>query len=132
MFANIPVICPAVIGQTCTFHISVIAKTSIQMDCGGCTGAGPVGYYQFLVDDAAPTIGPTDEEGNYLFEKNVFTADIPGVNSRQGYPTPVLAAVTNSTTQNHSIAVNFGCTDTLYGCETTTHWTTMRVDVFEP
>jgi hypothetical protein len=102
------------------------------MDCGGCTGAGPVGYYQFLVDDAAPTIGPTDEEGNYLFEKNVFTADIPGVNSRQGYPTPVLAAVTNSTTQNHSIAVNFGCTDTLYGCETTTHWTTMRVDVFEP
>ena len=46
----------------------------MSIDCGGQPVLqGPVGFYQFVVDDAAPTIGPTDKDGNYMFEKNVFT-----------------------------------------------------------
>jgi hypothetical protein len=66
VFAPITVTCPAATGQTCIFHIVLDAKTSINT-CGNCLGAGVTGFYQFLVDGAAPTIGPTDEDGFYLF-----------------------------------------------------------------
>jgi len=140
MFAPIAVTCPAATGQTCTFHISLDTKTSISFRCGqqGCFGAGPIGFYQFLVDGAAPTMGPTDENGNYLFAKNVFTYSDDGGGdsfvSRQSYPASVMTTVTNSNSNSHTIIVNFGCSDAnkVGGCEATAHWTTMRVDVFEP
>ncbi|HXM21954.1 MAG TPA: hypothetical protein VN948_11905 [Terriglobales bacterium] len=133
MFAPIPVTCPAPPGQTCTFHISLDTKTSIKFPGGG-GGAGPTGSYQFLVDGVAPTIGPTDKNGEYLFEKNAFTSgDVPHA-ARQSYPASVLATVRNSNSNSHTIVVNVGCKDFIKqgGCAVTAHWSTMRVDVFEP
>jgi hypothetical protein len=136
MLTAIPVICPAAMGQTCTFHISLDAKTAIDLppSCN-CFGAGPTGFYQFLVDGVAPTIGPTDANGDYLFEVNGYTqGTIPDSAARLSYPASVLTTVTNSNSNAHTIDVNAGCSDTLKegGCEVTTHWSTMRVDVFEP
>jgi hypothetical protein len=135
----IAVTCPAVAERTCTFHISLDAKTSISFGCGGqnCTSEGPLGFYQFVVDDAAPTIGPTDKDGDYIFEKSVFTTSMSDgevLRDRQSYPASVLASVTNANSNSHTIVVNLGCVDDqkLGGCEATAHWSTMRVDVFEP
>jgi hypothetical protein len=134
MFAPIPVTCPAPIGQTCTLHIWLDTKTSVVLGCGNCGGAGTTGFYQFLVDDTVPTIGPTDEHGNYLFEKYGYTGGIPSTAARQSYPASVLTAVTNANSTSHTITVNVGCRDVAKtgGCEATAHWSTMRVDVFEP
>ena len=120
MFAPISVICPAAAEQTCTFHISVDAKVFLF--------SGAEGFYQFLVDGLAPTIGPTSEEGRYLF---VDACCLP---PRQGYPAAVVTTVTNSSSNSHTIALNVGCADTddTGGCAATAHSSTMRVDVFEP
>jgi hypothetical protein len=133
MFAPIPVTCPAAMGHTCTFHISLDAKVSVS-GCPKCEpGFAGTGFFQFLVDGAAPTIGPTDENGNYLFQKNVATFLRPYV-SRQSKPASVLGGVTNSTSSNHTITVNLGCRDSANTgiCVAVAHWSTMRVDVFEP
>jgi hypothetical protein len=138
MFSPIDVTCPAPAGSGCVFHISLDVKTSISFKCGGeaCEGPGPTGFYQILVDGAAPTIGPTNREGRYLFEKNVFTVsnDVGNaLESRQSYPASVLSSVANSVANaNHKIVVNVGCVETVEssGCETTAHWRTMTVDVF--
>jgi hypothetical protein len=75
MFAPIPVTCPAAMGQTCTFHISLDAKTAVVIPPAcNCFGGGPTGFYEFLIDGVAPTIGPTDENGDYIFVKNGFTS----------------------------------------------------------
>jgi hypothetical protein len=143
MFAPISVTCPAATGQTCTFHISMDTKTSASYRCGsknGCFGPGPTTFYQFLVDGTAPTIGPTETNGDYIVGRNVFTDSDDGGTfgwnfiTRQNYPASVLATVTNSSSNNHTIAVSVGCADTLpaFGCEATALSTTMRVDVFEP
>ena len=139
MFAPISVACPAATGQTCTFHISMTTKTEVSFRCGGqqCFGGGPIAFYQFLVDGVAPTIGPTDANGDYIIAKNVFTtSDDKGgsFQSLQNYPASVLASVTNSSSNNHTIAVSVGCRDSLlvFGCEATALTTTLRVDVFEP
>jgi hypothetical protein len=76
MFAAIQVACPAPIGQTCTFHISLDAKVSLSN--------GWTTFYQFLVHGAAPTIGPTDRYGVYLFQENVV--GIKGLPIRQSDP----------------------------------------------
>jgi hypothetical protein len=124
MFAAIQVACPAPIGQTCTFHISLDAKVSLSN--------GWTTFYQFLVHGAAPTIGPTDRYGVYLFQENVVR--IKGLPIRQSYPASVVATVTNSSSNNHGITLNIGCVDSfnISGCATTAHASTMRVDVFEP
>ncbi|HXM22791.1 MAG TPA: hypothetical protein VN948_16150 [Terriglobales bacterium] len=137
MFAPIRVTCPAATGQTCTFHISLDTKTSIGFPCGaGCEEQGPTGFYQFLVDGIAPTIGPTDKNGDYIIGKNVITwSNGSPFEARQSYPASVLATVTNaSANSSHRIAVSVGCADTVPegGCEATAHWSTMTVDVFEP
>jgi len=144
MFAPIEVTCPAANGQTCTFHISMDTDASISFACHGqygCYGGGPTAFYQFLVDGVAPTIGPTDANGHFIFGKNVFTSsDDCGQNclwrrlTRQSFPASLLAAVTNSSSNNHTISVSVGCTDTIpaFGCEATAFTTTLRVDVFEP
>ncbi|MGD0182252.1 MAG: hypothetical protein ABSC15_20760 [Terriglobales bacterium] len=132
-FGPISITCPAPTGQTCTFHISLDAKTTIVLGGHG-GGSGSIGSYQFLVDGAAPTIGPTDKNGDYLFERDVYTVSTPTDASRQSYPASVLATVTNSNSNGHAIALGLGCKDigNEGGCQTTAHWTTMRVDVFEP
>jgi hypothetical protein len=133
MFAPISVTCPAAMGQTCTFHISLDAKVSVS-GCPKCApGFAGTGFFQFLVDGAAPTIGPTDENGHYIFQRNVATWNPPYV-SRQSEAASVLAGVTNSTSSNHTITVNLGCRNRVnYGiCDAVAHWSTMRVDVFEP
>jgi hypothetical protein len=136
MFASIPVGCPAATGQTCTFHISLDTKTSIQLppSCQ-CLGSGPTGFFQFSIDGVAPTIGPTDANGHYLFEANGYTANLIGHQAaRLSYSASVITAVTNSGSNTHTIVLNVGCSDALKegGCGVTTHWSTMRVDVFEP
>jgi hypothetical protein len=134
MFAPIPVTCPAASGQTCTLHISLDTKVLVNCN-GGNVGSGPTGFYEFLVDGLAPTIGPTEKNGEYIFEQNV-TLFCGSLGARQSYPASVLATVTNSkSNQNHTIVVNVGCAATNpndIGCEATSHSTTMRVDVFEP
>jgi len=138
MFSSFPVTCPAAIGQTCTFHISIDAKLTVSFKCGfGCEGNwAPIGFYQFLIDGSAPTVGPTDEQGNYIFESNVYTNWIngPWPLARQGYSGSVLGSVTNSNSQSHVIQISIGCIDKNNegGCSLTAHWSTTRVDVFEP
>jgi hypothetical protein len=144
MFAPISVACPAATGKTCTFHISMDTNASASYRCGskgGCFGGGPTAFFLFLVDGAAPTIGPTEATGEYIFGKNVFTSsDDGGQNSpwnrivRQSFPASVLSTVTNSSSNNHTIAVSIGCRDTpkALGCEASAFTTTLRVDVFEP
>jgi len=138
MFAPIPVTCPAAMGQTCTFHISLDAKTAVVIPPAcNCFGGGPTGFYEFLIDGVAPTIGPTDENGDYIFVKNGFTSSSNSSSARQSYPASVLTTVTNSSSNNHTVVVNVGCSDInnsgIYaGCGATAQWSTMRVDVFEP
>jgi hypothetical protein len=124
MFAAIPVTCPAATGQTCTFHISLDAKMSLVSTA--------TSFYQFLIDGAAPTVGPTDAHGVYVFQENTVT--FQGLPLRQSYPASVVTSVTNSSSNSHAIMLDLGCADTTKtgGCETTANWSTMRVDVFEP
>jgi hypothetical protein len=61
MFAPINVTCPAATGKTCTFHIFLDAKASFGDFCNRCQGGG-ADYFQFLVDEAPPTIGPPTPE----------------------------------------------------------------------
>jgi hypothetical protein len=141
MLKSIPVTCPAAIGVSCTFHIALVAKVSLGIHCDGCAGASPASGYQFLVDGLPPTIGPTDLRGNYLIARNVFT---DGENtgklsflSRQSYAASVIATVTNTDSNSHTIDVNITCRDAFVlvpqgGCEATAHDSTMRVDVFIP
>jgi hypothetical protein len=112
VFAPIPVTCPAAMGQTCTFHISLDAKTSVVIppSCN-CFGGGPTGFYEFLIDGVAPTIGPTDENGDYIFVKNGFTSSLNLSSARQSHPASVLTTVTNSNSNNHTVVVNVGCSD---------------------
>ena len=131
MFAPVQVICPAAAGRTCTFHISLDTKTSVGYPPSyGQAGGGPTGFYQFLVDGAAPTIGPTDREGIYLFERNIYDDGLDRLN----LPASVLAAVKNVSSNSHTITVNVGCVDTqnLGACWVAAYSTTIRVDVFEP
>jgi len=124
MFAAIPVTCPAATGQTCTFHISLDAKIE--------PVSAATSFYQLLVDGNAPTIGPTDEHGGYLFEENALVAQ--GFPFRQSYSASVVATVTNSSSNGHTVLVSLGCAagNTPGGCEVSAHSSTMRVDVFEP
>jgi hypothetical protein len=123
MFAPITITCPAVIGQTCTFHIALDATAAVSfLD---------EGFYQFLVDGTAPAPGPTIGQGFYLFVKFQQTNSI-GPNE-VSYPASVVATVTNTTSQNHTIAVGIACTDVDGdGCTANADHSTMRVDVFQP
>jgi len=133
MLESIPVNCPAPTGQTCTFHIALDAKVSMTFKFReGAEGSGPIGPYEFLIDGAPPTLGPTDAHGNYLFERNVITqSEQNKLPDRQSYPASV---ITSTQSGNHTIDVKIVCRDDLRegGCEVTAHWSTMRVDVFEP
>ncbi len=98
--------------------------------CYRCPGAG-ADSFQFLVDDTAPTIGPTGADGFYLFAKNFVGFN--GFDTRQSFPASVLTTVTNSSSNDHTVALNLVCSDINgSGCEVTAHWSTIRVDVFEP
>jgi hypothetical protein len=130
MFAPINVTCPAATGKTCTFHIFLDAKASFGDSCNLCQGGG-ADYFQFLVDDAPPTIGPTDARGFYRFAQNIV--GFAGNELRESFPASVVATVTNSTSNNHTVALNVACKSTTAGgCQTTAHASTLRVDVFEP
>jgi len=135
ILSAIPVTCPAAIGATCTFHIALDSRIDVALPCGGsfCSGtSGAVNSYQFLVDGVAPVPGPTDTRGYYVFSKNVNSfSRFP---ARQPYPATIVATVTNTTSQDHTIDVNFQCADVLKesGCGLIVNSTQMRVDVFEP
>lgn len=134
MLTSIPVTCPAAIGATCTFQISLDTTISVEIPCSNCSGVSDsVNSYQFLMDGVAPTPGPTDEHGDYIFSEYVTSAAAPVV-SRHPYPTSILATVTNSSSQNHALNVNLQCHDLLHGrgCGLAAHWSTVRIDVFEP
>jgi hypothetical protein len=127
MFAAIQVACPAPIGQTCTFHISLDAKVSLSTDGRLFTSSWSMVPHQ--------RFAPTDRYGVYLFQENVV--GIKGLSIRQSDPASVVATVTNSSSNNHSITLNtldIGCIDSfnISGCATTARESTMRVDVFEP
>ena len=50
------------------------------------------------------------------------------------YPASVVGKVRNLKTKLHKIDVDIACIDVsqLGGCGVTAHWSTMRIDVFEP
>jgi hypothetical protein len=129
MFAPLSVTCPAATGQTCTFHIFLDAKASVGGFCNLCPGGG-IDYFQFLVDGAAPTIGPTDAQGFYRFAQNI-TGFVDN-EIRQSFPASVVASVTNSSSNNHTVTLSVACKSiNTGGCETA-HASTLSVDVFEP
>lgn len=123
MFAAVGVRCATDIGKTCTLHISLDAKDEISsLDDG---------FYQFLVDGAAPVPGPTLTGGFYRFVRFQQTSSIGP--TRQSYPGSVVATVTNVNDQNHTIAVNIACKDEDGdGCTASAYHSTMRIDVFQP
>jgi hypothetical protein len=128
---SIPVTCPAGGGKTCTFHIALDVKVNIGTPEASST-EGTLGFYRFLIDGAAPTVGPTDPHGGYLFEKNIYTnLENSSSTLRLSYPASV---VTSTASGNHTIDVYVGCTDNLLegGCGLTAHSGTMRIDIFEP
>jgi len=130
MFAPLSVTCPAATGQTCTFHIFLDAKATVSGFCNLCP-AGGIDYFQFLVDGAAPTIGPTDAQGFYRFAENII--GVVSNEIRQSFPASVVGSVTNSSSNNHTVTLSVACKATNNaGCETTAHASTLRVDVFEP
>jgi hypothetical protein len=134
VLTSIPVTCPAAIGATCTFHIALNATVTVALlQCSGCSGTSiPTNTYQFLVDGSAPSPGPTDAQGNYIFSANIVTDSLfPSVAQ---YPAIVVATVTNSNSQDHVIDPNVGCLDegNDFGCGLTVNRSSMRVDVFEP
>jgi len=90
MFAPVTVACPAPIGKTCTFHISLDSKVSFSDFCDStCHVSGPLVFFEFLVDGKVPTIGPTDESGKYLVQWNF---QISGENMvRQSYPASLVS-----------------------------------------
>jgi hypothetical protein len=121
MFAAIPVVCPAATGHTCTFHISLDAQIYWLL--------GTRNSYRFLIDGAAPTIGPTDQHGVYVFQRK-GELNVPDV---QSCLASVVTTVTNSSSNTHKIKVDLGCsTFNSSECQTAAHSSTMRVDVFEP
>jgi len=138
MLQSIAVTCPAATGKTCTLHLELQAKVATSFPGPkGNAGAGPAAFYQFSVDGAPPTPGPTDAKGNYLFGKSVSTAaegNKAGLFSRQNYPASVVATVTNTSSSNHTIDVNLVCQaeNQETGCAAQGGWATLRVDVFEP
>jgi hypothetical protein len=145
LLTSIPVNCPAAIGATCTFHISLDTTVSLSLICNATfnrcmlgefdsseSDPSPLYSYQFLVDGAAPVPGPTDDQGDYFFAVYVWSeSEIPAL---QTYPASVVATVTNASSQNHEVNVNLRCRDTLLegGCAAEAQGATMRVDVFEP
>jgi len=141
---SILVTCPAAIGKTCTFHISLDTKVELSFDIGRSGCAAPLTgltAYEFLVDGAPPTVGPIDANGNYVFAENIdsCTEDTRRLNGfiRQSFPASVIATVTNTTAVSHTIDVNLvssntSGTETVLGVEAIAHSSTMRVDVFEP
>jgi len=127
---SIPVTCPGVTGQTCTLHIALDLKVSMSPESNGTPGSG---FYQFLVDGAAPDLGPTGKNGVYLLEQNVYS--FPGYPPNlQSFPSSVLATVTNSASDQHTISVRIGCKENGNGpgCKINTHHGTMRIDAFQP
>ena len=137
LLSTIPVTCPAAIGGTCTFHIALDSRIDVALPCGGldCFGTSQaINSYQFLIDGVPPLPGPTDQQGYYVFSKNTYS--FTAFPSRQPYPAAIVAIVTNSDSQNHTIDVNLRCTNvqtlTGTGCGLVSDSTQMRVDVFEP
>jgi hypothetical protein len=127
LFKPIHITCPRGVGKTCTLNITIDAKTDLSPDAKG--------LYEFSLDGVAPTPGPTDKHGFYLFSlyapQSDYGADLP---VRQSYPASIVGTVTNSRSRDHTIDVRVTCTDWLAqgSCEATTYRSTMRIDVFEP
>jgi len=124
MFKPTHVTCPAAMGKTCTLHIALDAKTE--------TPAFTEDRFQFLLDGKRPVPGPTDGDGFYIFATHDSQYDSSSPAERQSQPASVVGKVTNSQSKNHKIEVSVACTAINYGCSLTVHWSTMRIDVFEP
>jgi hypothetical protein len=123
LFTPVQVSCPAAIGQTCTFDISVVA----QFIAGSRNLAPGISSFTFLVDDAAPQPGPTDAKGHYHFLSHDASSSFPLLTS---YPAQVVANVTNTTSQNHTVSVGIACWGK--GCYGKVNVSSTRIDVFEP
>jgi hypothetical protein len=132
MFKPIHVTCPAGFGKTCTLNVALVAKTFVFPCESGCTG-GNEGMYQFLIDGKAPVPGPTDDKGFYVFSIYGVGFYSP-YDTRVSYPASIVGKVTNLRSKDHKIAVSVSCADVtrLSLCEASAHWSTMRIDVFEP
>jgi len=128
MFKPIHVTCPAALGKTCTLNIVLDTKTGLQDD----SSEGPAGRYQILVDGTAPLPGPTDGHGFYVF--SVYAPSLLNEAERQAYSASVIGKVTNKSSKDHKIDVKVSCTDAANtgACDVEAHWSTMRIDVFEP
>jgi hypothetical protein len=126
----IPVTCPGGPGQVCTLHVVLDAKVSMPRNNGN---AGSKGFFQFLIDGATPDLGPTGKNGVYPIEQYVIS-DGGNFASRQTFAASILATVTNSSSDQHTVSVKIGCEDTsstFFGCEIDSHPGTMRIDAFE-
>jgi len=121
MFRPVTVQCPAASGGTCTFHISLNAQVETDE-------SNPIVAFQYLVDNAAPSPGPTDADGNYqLLANRVTSAGSPPF---QSFSAAVDATVTGS--GDHTIGVYIACMGTGSGCKAIAHWSELKVDIFLP
>jgi hypothetical protein len=114
------VTCPGSVAQTCTFHILLDAKVEV------ISGRA---FYQFLIDNDPPNIGPTGSNGGYTI---LNSSPVTGGTFRLSMPASVVGTVTNSDSQTHKIDINIGCHLRGSPCSITANASTLRVDVFQP
>jgi hypothetical protein len=113
--------CPAAAGGTCTYYVHLETQASVS--------ALDSGVFQFLVDGAAPSPGPTDIFG-------FFTWDAADPNSAimKARSYAVVAQASNSfSNQGHTIEVQFGCIDaTGDGCSASIGFASLSIGLYTP
>ncbi|MBA3916406.1 MAG: hypothetical protein H0X25_21690 [Acidobacteriales bacterium] len=122
--------CPVDIGKTCTFHINLSAQTNVS--------TGDLGYYQFLVDGIAPSPSQTDSFGYYPFLNHVSSIGAPPpYYTAQNVSIGLIASVTNTDSQDHTLLLGFACRDTPHSyqpgiCRISSNLVEVRLDTFLP
>jgi hypothetical protein len=120
--------CPVVAGKTCTFQITIESGNTVVGNSGTINEEG---VYQFLVDGVAPSPGPTDGSGLYL-----WTSAQPIFGAVFGTSYAVTATVRNTVAnQAHSITEGIGCfevTGDASGCSATQGFSNFQIAVTTP
>ena len=115
--------CPVALNSTCTYQIQVYGQVSLTPEDSG--------YYRFLINGAAPTVGTqTDSDGYFLWALGPLNP----YEQAQSYA--VVTTVKNgmSANQNHGVEVDISCIDFSGDgyCGVQFLSGELRVDVFVP
>jgi hypothetical protein len=119
------VVCPAVLGGTCTYYIDL--ESQVEVSTSEC------GLFKFLVDGIAPNPGPTDSKGFFVWLNNDPQSGVITPYEARSYA--VVATVKNNTSANqaHLIEVDIGCQATSgSSCAASIDFATLQIGVYRP